>query len=34
MNLAQGLTSHIEMVMAALEEILDMLWAGEREGLG
>lgn len=34
MNLPQGLPSHIQKVMAALEEILDMLWAGEREGLG
>lgn len=34
MNLPQGTPSHIQMVMAALEGILDMLWAGEREGLG
>lgn len=34
MNLSQGLPSHMQMVMAALEEILDLLWAGEREGLG
>lgn len=34
MNLPQGTPSHVQMVIAAPEAILAMLWAGEREGLG
>lgn len=29
-NLPQGTPGHIQMVMSALEGILDMLWAGKR----